>query len=115
MRVKEKAIVLAHEPDAAWIIALWKAIHGGDPPPQEIAAGVIASMAPYLREFGEPFTAKQLESGFQTLGVQVTQGEHEAANQEHDAIRPPRQYCFKFQGKTICITLPTVKVPPPEE
>src|ERR1039457_206028 len=43
MQLKEKEIVLAHEPDAAWIIALWKAIHGGDPAPEAVAAGVIAS------------------------------------------------------------------------
>src|ERR1022692_2176178 len=73
MQLKEKEIVLAHEPDAAWIIALWKAIHGGDPAPEAVAAGVIASMAPYLRSFGETFTAQQLEAGFETLGVKVTQ------------------------------------------
>ena len=34
MQLREREIVLAHEPDAAWIIALWKAIHGGDPAPE---------------------------------------------------------------------------------
>jgi hypothetical protein len=32
-----RTITLAHELDAAWIIALWIAIHGGDPAPIEIA------------------------------------------------------------------------------
>ena len=41
MLLKEKELVLAHEPDAAWIIALWKAIHTGDPAPEEVAANVI--------------------------------------------------------------------------
>ena len=112
MQLKEKEILLAHEPDAAWIIALWKAIHGGDPAPEAVAAGVIASMAPYLRSFGETFTAQQLEAGFETLGVKVTQPQVEAL-EEHGQQFRPRQYCFKFQGKTICITLPTVKTPPP--
>jgi hypothetical protein len=28
-----EATAVAHEPDAAWLIALWLAIHGGDPAP----------------------------------------------------------------------------------
>jgi hypothetical protein len=111
MLVKEQEIVLAHEPDAAWIIALWKAIHGGDPAPEEVAASVISVMAPYLRGFSEGFTAQQLEAGFEALGVQVTQSKVEKLEQPGPAPRP-RQYCFKFQGKTICITLPSVKAPP---
>jgi hypothetical protein len=27
-------LTLAHEPDVAWIVALWLAIHGGDPGPE---------------------------------------------------------------------------------
>jgi hypothetical protein len=112
MLVKEQEIVLAHEPDAAWIIALWKAIHGGDPAPEAVAAGVIAAMAPYLTGFGKSFTAQQMVAGFETLGVQVTSPKVEALEEPGQSFRP-RQYCFKFQGKTICITLPTVKAPPP--
>ena len=112
MLVEEKEIVLAHEPDAAWILALYKAIHGGDPAPEAVAASVIGTMAPYLKGFGQAFTTQQMEAGFQTLGVKVTQPTPEA-RADNGHIRPPRQYCFKFQGKTICIILPTVKVPPP--
>ena len=73
MLVEEKEIVLAHEPDAAWIMALYKAIHGGDPPPETVAASVIGTIAPYLKGFGEAFTTQQMEAGFGTLGVKVTQ------------------------------------------
>lgn len=110
MLVKSE-FVLAHEPDAAWIIALWKAIHGGDPSPEAVAAGVIGVMAPYLRGFGGGLTTQQLEQGFESLGVQVTLPHTESRSEPLQSI--PRQYCFKFQGKTICITLPTVKAPPP--
>lgn len=113
MLVKETEIVLAHEPDAAWIIALWKAIHGGDPSPEAVAAGVVATMAPYLRGFSETFTAQQMEAGFETLGVKVTQPQVEALQEPGQPVRP-RQYCFKFQGKTICITLPRVQAPLPQ-
>jgi HPt (histidine-containing phosphotransfer) domain-containing protein len=78
-------IVLAHERDAAWIIALWKAIHGGDPAPEIVAAQAIASLAQYLHGAANSLSFSQLEKG------------------------RPRQYCFKFQGKTICTELPQVK------
>jgi hypothetical protein len=112
MLVEEKEVVLAHEPDAAWIMALYRAIHGGDPPPETVAASIIGTMAPYLKGFGQAFTTQQMEAGFGTLGVKVTQPPVEA-HEANAQVRPPRQYCFKFQGKTICIILPTVKVPPP--
>lgn len=35
MAVDVKEMRLAHERDAAWLIALWLAIHGGDPAPKE--------------------------------------------------------------------------------
>ena len=65
-------ITLAHEPDAAWIIALWKFIHGGDPGPERVAAEVIAAMAPYLNGAAETLSFEQLEKQFATLGAQVT-------------------------------------------
>ena len=34
--------------DVAWILALWKALHGGDPSPEAVAAEVIAALSQYL-------------------------------------------------------------------
>jgi hypothetical protein len=34
--------------DVAWIIELWRAVHGGDPSPEDVAAEVIAAMSQYL-------------------------------------------------------------------
>jgi hypothetical protein len=99
--------VLAHEPDAAWIIALWKAIHGGDPSPEQVAASVIAVMASYLGASADTLTAQQMQAGFESLGVQVSQPRVEAL--EEPVYRPPRQYCFTFQGKVICATLPSLQ------
>ena len=49
-------LVLAHKPDPAWLIALWLAIHGGDPVPQVInefvTLNVLSSLANTLRENG---------------------------------------------------------------
>jgi hypothetical protein len=38
-------IHLAHELDAAWILAIWKAIHGSDLSPVQIATEAIAALA----------------------------------------------------------------------
>jgi hypothetical protein len=104
----EKNLVFAHEPDAAWIIALWLHIYGGDPSIDQVAASAIAALAPYLKTSAETFTGKQVAAGFEALGVKVTQPVVEDLV-EPGQFPPPRQYCFKFQGKTICITLPSVR------
>jgi hypothetical protein len=39
---------LTHGLDIAWIIVLWKALHGGDPSPETVAAEVIAALSEYL-------------------------------------------------------------------
>ncbi len=109
MSIRE--IYLAHELDAAWIIALWKAIHGGDPGPEAVAAEAIAALAQYLRRGEYSFSFQQLETQFANLGVQVTERSAEAgAGGTTLAGREFRihQYCFKFKGQTICAELPTV-------
>lgn len=39
---------LAQGLDIAWIISLWKELHGGDSSPEAIAADVIAALSQYL-------------------------------------------------------------------
>jgi hypothetical protein len=104
-----RQITLAHELDAAWIIALYKHVHGGDPGPERVAAEVIAAMAPYLNGAAEPLTFQQLETKFSTLGAQVTESETPQARIEDNHSQQPHQYCFKFKGQTICIQLPKLK------
>lgn len=41
-------ITIAYELKAAWIIALWKAIHGGDPSPEQVAIQAIAALSTRL-------------------------------------------------------------------
>jgi hypothetical protein len=97
---------LAHELDAAWIIALWKAIHGGDPSPEIVAAQAIAALAPYLKGASEGnFTFKQLETQFEQFGAQVTEAPQSGHRSEESATRA-LTYCFKFKNQTFCITLP---------
>jgi hypothetical protein len=113
-------VVLAHELDAAWIMALWKAIHGGDPSPEAVAAEAIAALAPYLSGAEYSFSFAQLEKQFANLGIKVTEHSEEAARSggakaktsaakttpEPEPYRI-RQYCFQVGGQIICAQLPT--------
>ena len=108
MLVKEREIVLTHENDPAWIMALWKAIHGGDPSSEMIAASVIKAMAPYLAGAAQALTAQQLAAGFASLGAKVAAPQVEMLEEPQQPQRP-RQYCFQFEGKTICIELPRLQ------
>lgn len=114
-----RPIYLAHELDAAWIIALWLAIHGGDPAPEVIAAQAIAALAQYVNGTRqETFTFDQLKAQFAKLGVGVTEREKEVESSKGPQLqlkedRDDReyrvhQYCFKFEGSTICTELPVL-------
>jgi len=112
-----REVIIAHELDAAWIIGLWKAIHGGDGGPERIAAQAIAALAQYVAgPAPAAFTFDTLHARFAKLGVKVTESIAEpaetAAKPELEAAiaikgsKPIHQYCFKFEGETICIKLP---------
>jgi hypothetical protein len=123
MPFRERETVLAHEFDAAWIIALWKFIHGGDPAPEAVAAEAIAALAQYLQVSQPSFNFEQLRKQFAGLGIGVT--EHtalaaskagagngarvelfEEGNEEDNHEYRPPQYCFDFEGEIICIERP---------
>ena len=113
-----RPIYLAHELDAAWIIALWLAIHGGDPAPEVIAAQAIAALAQYVNGTRqETFTFEELKAQFAKLGVGVTEREKEVESskglqlqmkEDRDDRYRVHQYCFKFEGSTICTELPVL-------
>lgn len=114
-----KQLRFSHELDAAWIIALWKAIHGGDPTPEQIAAQAIAALATQLSP-RTPIPAReegfeQLKSRLAAVGLQIS--EHAIAAPaapagavgtavEADAIRPPQtrvtRYCFHTPQGQVC-------------
>ena len=117
MSIRE--IYLAHELDAAWILALWKAIHGGDGGPEQIAAQAIAALAQYVTAPAQTsFSFTELKAQFAKLGVQVTERAEEAGQagakpQFAMAAAADRefrihQYCFKFKGETFCTELPAL-------
>jgi hypothetical protein len=108
---------LAHELDAAWIIALWKAIHGGDGAPELVAAQAIAALAPYAARGESSLTFAHLQKQLGAANIAVSEHNVETTGKTEAALdlrRPiSHQYCFKFAGQTICIQLPVTHLPPP--
>jgi hypothetical protein len=115
---------LAHELDAAWIIALWLAIHDGDPPPetnQAIAKRAIAALTTVIEpeagktvgeivaslndggaKLQDNLTLAELQAAMSRLNVEVVASEDSKPAVAMRDLAINRQYCFKFQGQTIC-------------
>ena len=98
MKISE--ITLAHEPDAAWIIALWLAIHGGDPGPEgfeidETAIFLASAFSAYMGETigSEALTAETLHTGAQEFGMEFDLRDE----------KRPFPYCFEYKGERICV------------
>ena len=113
------SITLAHDLDAAWILALWLAIHGGDPPPPieiivaEAISALVKTAAGIPSEAGGA-TFAQLQGRLKEIGVDIqtqTLGKTESIRTE--SVQLSRTYCIVFKGQRICITLPVVKAPWP--
>jgi len=99
----------ARELDAAWILALWKAIHGGDPPPEQIAVEAIAALSSTLISHGEVSESSfaELQTRLKEIGVELeeqmsTGGEAAPSTAARRIIR----YCVKWKGELACIELP---------
>jgi len=110
---------LAHEFDAAWIIALWLAIHGGAAMPEVVAARAIAALAQKVNGTALPsFIFEQLKAQFGKLGVTVTERpKHDASSAQAQLQKLGdgearefllHQYCFKFEVATTCTKLPVL-------
>jgi hypothetical protein len=114
---KFKEIRLAHELDAAWIIALWLAIHDGDPSPVQIASEAIAALSSTFtsRDRGEISESSfaELQTRLKEIGVdfQTNTADSKAARSTESHVI--RRYCVAFKGQTICIDLPNPFVWPP--
>ena len=65
-----REIFEARQVDAAWLISVWTAIHGGNPDPDAVAAELIAALAQYLQHSDFKVTFIQLERQFAHFGVQ---------------------------------------------
>jgi hypothetical protein len=116
-------ITLAHEPDIAWIIALWLWIHDGDPAPVEVAlnsrTAVLADeFAGYLAKTMKSErtipTVEALQQRLQQLKLplEVTEAKVDARPTEelHVLPRPssgnePPGCCVRLGNRMICVRL----------
>jgi hypothetical protein len=101
--------VLAHELDAAWIIALWKYIHGGDPPPSEqvAAAQIVAALAPVLAGGAAASASPELlRRRFGEIGSQISveRVEGAAAAEAHTEALPTTGIHWQFVE--VCFGIP---------
>jgi hypothetical protein len=115
-------VYLARELDAAWIIALWKAVHGGDPSPETVAAEAIAALAQYLSGAKYSLSFPQMEKELAYIGIQVTESNEIASAKgngsgakSEEAGQPLRQYRFQIGGQVICVQLPKYLAQKPRE
>jgi hypothetical protein len=106
-------VYLARELDAAWIIALWKAVHGGDPSPETVAAEAITALAQYLGGARDPLSFPKMEKELAYLGIQVTESNEIASAKGNGSVakskeegQPLRQYRFQIGEQVICVQLP---------
>ena len=109
---------LTHVPDIAWLIALWKAIHGGDPAPSDrsAAAEILAGAAAYLNgQAVNPVAVGALARRFGTIGVELSIAEVEAPRVEAprvEALTPSlgmgthfAQICFGVPPHRQCLVV----------
>jgi hypothetical protein len=111
-------IRFAHELDAAWIIALWKTIHDGDPSPEQIAAEAIAALSGTLTSQDRGAISEssfaELQTRLKEIGVEFqTNTRADKKAERSTESRVIRTYCVKFKGQTICIDLPNPFIWPP--
>ncbi|MBV9918450.1 MAG: hypothetical protein JO153_18275 [Solirubrobacterales bacterium] len=114
-------LVLAHEPDIAWLIALWIAIHGGDPAPEgpvaidpttALLATALSRRLQEVRGVGS-LTFEALRERLASVGIAVREGEAEISQVE--AFEGTRVCTEVPGGRIYCFFVPKVIGPPPGE
>jgi hypothetical protein len=121
--LKLEEIVVAHEPDIAWIIALWLAIHGGDGGPTEVievdetSALLAATLSSHLAETHGlgAVTIDGLRERLGGAGIVVREGADEEAQFEASEAHGRRVCTMVPGGRIYCFVVPNVKGPPPGE
>jgi hypothetical protein len=122
--LKLEEIVLAHEPDIAWLIALWLAIHGGDSLSQELtdvdetSVLLAAALSSHLadRHSRGAVTLDGVSERLAAAGIQMRGGAAAQPQFEAAVAQGGRRLCITLPGgRTYCFVVPTVKGPPPGE
>jgi hypothetical protein len=137
MATELKTVGLAHTVDAAWMIALFLAIHGGDPAPNEgevvshdlqQAAALLAitalsdaldekargavqqALAPFQKSAAmKTVDAKVTRERLEEMGFRIKEYAAEGAPAAGAADTFSRRpYCIRFRGQIVCVEFPGV-------
>ncbi len=136
MTVATAELRLTHERDAAWLVALWLAVHGGHPAPKEgevvghdlqqaAALAAISALATALDEKArkevdravaplakahpmKSVGAKAAAARLEAMGVRLTEhaGDKLTADGVRGAAAQARPYCVRFRGQIVCVVPP---------
>lgn len=110
-------VPLAHLDDVAWLIALWLAIHGGDPGPDPVqidettvlaAATLVSSLSTGYAAAPEPASFDVLGERLQRhFGVEVVRKPTPVGPGSPGVPEPVTTICFNVPGVgRICVTRP---------
>ena len=80
-------LVLAHELDPVWLIALWLAIHGGDPVPQTIEQFVVLNALSSLSNTLKDVTLQERLNEVLSPVLKEYQGQAESEGRDRDAAK----------------------------
>jgi hypothetical protein len=108
---------VAHIPDIAWIIALWKAIHGGDSGPGDrvAAASLLAEAVAYLNgQVTASVSVSELTGNFEKLGLklEVSEVDAPAGEQRIELLHFETQYiqvCWGVGAARKCVLVQVPK------
>jgi hypothetical protein len=109
--------VVAQEPDIAWLIALWIAIHGGDPAPEgpipidpttALLAAALSTRLQEVRGVGS-MTFEALRKGLESVGIAVREGE--AGGPQIKEFEGTRVCTQVGGGRVYCFVVPRVTGP----
>jgi hypothetical protein len=108
---------VAPDLDAAWIMTLWKAIHGGDPTPEQIALQAISALSSTLAGNAAPSseaTFAQFQTRLKEIGIDLRKP------RAQERMETPIQRGYEVRCMQVphvgqvCYYIPTVKAPPPQ-
>ena len=114
-------LIFTHEPDIAWLIALWIAIHRGDPAPEAPIAVdptttlLATALSTRLQEVHgvSSMTFESVRAGLEKIGVAAR--EEKAQTFETTAFEGTRVCTQVPGGRIYCFVVPRVTAPPPGE
>jgi hypothetical protein len=101
--------------DAAWIMTLWKAIHGGDPSPEQIALQAISALSATLTGNLAPSSEAaftQFQTRLKEIGIDIRKQKRADERAEMPLQKGYEVRCIQVPSiGQVCYFIPTVKAP----